>query len=399
MNKTKLETGTALLFSLGVVVFLALLGAITLLRPNEDVSFYENRALAERPVWERESILDGSDFKQLDAYIQDHSAGRKTCLKLNLLLDLYLLHRPVVNNKIVVREGLLLPKNKYELPDAGKLAANAEAVAANLALHAEEVHAYGGELYYVAVPCQYVFYKDQYPWYLNSRAEYTELSSGLLFQKLEEKGVNYIDMRAEFARLGNRPEFSSTVDNHFGILGAYETYRALLDRINQVQGLDLEVLEEGDYTVEYLPNRYLGSRVRQLLGLWHSDEKLGLLLPNREVPFDRYDYENDNVKHTVYKLPATPEQDVLYELYMGGDISITELQTHREELPSILIYGDSFTNAVECIAYYSFDTMYSIDFRYYHTLSLSEFIERYQPEVVVCIRDYEAMLATGDNGQ
>ena len=77
---------------------------------------------------------------------------------------------------------------------------------------------------------------------------------------------------------------------------------------------------------------------------------------------------------------------------MGGDIGLTEIDTGREELPSILIYGDSFTNAVECIAYYSFDKMYSIDQRHYTESTLEEFIAQHQPEIVVCIKDYEGLM-------
>lgn len=48
----------------------------------------------------------------------------------------------------------------------------------------------------------------------------------------------------------------------------------------------------------------------------------------------------------------------------------TTIDTGRRELPSILIYGDSFTNAVESIAWYSFDRMESADFRYYKDKTL-----------------------------
>ena len=84
---------------------------------------------------------------------------------------------------------------------------------------------------------------------------------------------------------------------------------------------------------------------------------------------------------------------------MGGDIANTVIDTGREELPSVLVYGDSFTNAVECIMYWSFDEMHSLDLRYYSgELSFKEYIETYQPDYVVCIRDYEAVLAANGNG-
>ena len=83
---------------------------------------------------------------------------------------------------------------------------------------------------------------------------------------------------------------------------------------------------------------------------------------------------------------------------MGGDWGCTEIRTDRHELPSILIYGDSFTNPVECLLWQGFDTMYSFDFRHYSEYDLDELIAKYKPEIVVCIRDYEAVLKSEGNG-
>ena len=66
---------------------------------------------------------------------------------------------------------------------------------------------------------------------------------------------------------------------------------------------------------------------------------------------------------------------MLYSLYMGGDVGETVIETGRPDLPSILIYGDSFTNPVECLAYYSFDEMRSIDLRHYKDMTLADYIQ------------------------
>ena len=83
---------------------------------------------------------------------------------------------------------------------------------------------------------------------------------------------------------------------------------------------------------------------------------------------------------------------------MGGDISETIIQTNRPDKPKILIYGDSFTNAVECVLWYGFDEMRSLDLRYYSEMPLSEYIAAYQPDYVVCIRDYEQLASSDFNG-
>src|SRR5699024_4173461 len=101
----------------------------------------------------------------------------------------------------------------------------------------------------------------------------------------------------------------------------------------------------------------------------------------------------------VYTLPHSDTEEVAYSLYMGGDMGETVIDTDRDTLPTLLIYGDSFTNPVECLMYYSFDEMRSIDLRHYKDMTLADYIQTYLPEYVVSIRDYEALLSTDFNGR
>ena len=83
---------------------------------------------------------------------------------------------------------------------------------------------------------------------------------------------------------------------------------------------------------------------------------------------------------------------------MGGDIAETVLRTDRPALPSVLIFGDSFTNPVESLAYYSFNELRSIDLRHYTAQSLRDYIDAYRPDVVLCVRDYQSLLSREYNG-
>ena len=85
-------------------------------------------------------------------------------------------------------------------------------------------------------------------------------------------------------------------------------------------------------------------------------------------------------------------------LYMGGDIAETVIDTGRPELPSLLIYGDSYTNALETLLWYSFDVTRAVDLRCYQGRSLADYIQEYQPDVVLCIRDYGSLLSADCNG-
>lgn len=301
-------------------------------------------------------------------------------------------------NETVITDDVLLPQLYDPAMSDDDIRAQAKLVAEDNAALQKQVESYGGHYCYVAVPCQYVYYEDSYPVYLTNRSRYTDLELSALTEEMNAQGVCFLDMGPVFDSLGHPPEFSSRVDNHYGLLGAYETYRAAVQKLNGDYGLALSFPEEGtDVTFSALPNPYMGSRTRKLLGLRGDDEKLLTAAFREDIPFTRLDNWQE-VASAVYALPATEDETLTYGLYMGGDIAETCIRTDRSSLPTALIFGDSFTNAVESLAYYSFDEMRSVDLRHYKTQSIGDYIAAYQPDVVICIRDYEALLSRSDNG-
>lgn len=387
------EWAMALLFS-GVLLVLM---AATILLPKNRYSYYENRNLSAFPEITAESVLSGQVFDDLETLFCDYAAGRTTALKAVTWCDLNVFHRPVVNDIVVTDDALL--EQLYTMPDtADDIARKAADVAADNAALRDQIEAYGGHYCYIAVPCQYAYYEDEYPSYLENRSAYTAAELAALNSAMDAQGITHVDMGPIFDSLGHLPAFSSKVDNHYGLRGAYETYRAAVQALNDAYGLALSFPEEGaDVTFSALPNPYMGSRTRKLLGLRGNDEKLLTAAFREDIPFTRLDNWQE-VASAVYALPATEDEALTYGLYMGGDIAETCIRTDRPSLPTALIFGDSFTNAVESLAYYSFDEMRSVDLRHYKTQSISDYIAAYQPDVVICIRDYEALLSRSDNG-
>lgn len=387
------EWAMALLFS-GVLLVLM---AATILLPKNRYSYYENRNLSAFPEITAESVLSGQVFDDLETLFCDYAAWRTPALKAVTWADLNVFHRPVVNDIVVTDDALL--EQLYTMPDtADDIARKAADVAADNAALRDQIEAYGGHYCYIAVPCQYAYYEDEYPSYLENRSAYTAAELAALNSAMDAQGITHVDMGPIFDSLGHLPAFSSKVDNHYGLLGAYETYRAAVQKLNGDYGLALSFPEEGtDVTFSALPNPYMGSRTRKLLGLRGDNEKLLTAAFREDIPFTRLDNWQE-VASAVYDLPATEDEALTYGLYMGGDIAETCIRTDRPSIPTALIFGDSFTNAVESLAYYSFDEMRSVDLRHYKTQSISDYIAAYQPDVVICIRDYEALLSRSDNG-
>ena len=395
MNNNRKKQISAIIFITCFMLFIVSMSLLTALKDKSSrYSYFENRMLSKMPEVTLQNLLNGSFMADIETYEKEYIVMRDRWLTADAFINAKILQRPVVSS-VVITESALLPFLSANLESDSSILNKAETISDRLKAHSEQVSEYGGYFCYVAVPCQYVCFEDAYPWYLNNRSEYTNKSSAALFAALEKKGVDYVDMREVAEDLTSG--FASTIDNHYGIDGAYITYAEIMEHINKNSSTPTNLLAKSDFDKVEIPNRYLGSRIRKLLGAWESDEKLSVMYPKESIPFTRID-NGQTVESTVYSIPA-PEKDALYGLYMGGDIASTLIDTERSDKPTILIYGDSFTNAVECIAWTSFDRMYSFDFRHYKEKELSQLIDELRPDIVICIRDYESILSTDFNGQ
>ena len=74
-----------------------------------------------------------------------------------------------------------------------------------------------------------------------------------------------------------------------------------------------------------------------------------------------------------------------YNRYMGGGFADTVLETNRPDLPDVLIFGDTFTNALETMLYTAFDETRILDLRHYTDKSLKDYITEYRPDIVLCV--------------
>lgn len=395
MKPKKTRRASDLFISFCFLAFLFVGMAATLLRNSEEYSFFENRMLAAMPKYTPEGDGNGSYVNQLETYLSDHAALRNTLLKFKARADLAL-RRPVVND-VVVGDGILLPYLPAEQTDEADIAEQAVFMADNLKGISDLVSSCGGHYFYVHVPCQYACYPDRYPWFLNNREQISQLSVDCLTRELAARGVNFVDVSIDYWAEGRPEKFGSIGDDHYSMYGAFFAYQRVLEQVVERTGLDIPILRDEDVNIQPLANPYLGSRERKLLGLIDLEEPLYVLHPWEWVPFTRIDGGEES-RSSVYALPYNPWDQLTYNLYMGGDLTESFIDTHRPELPSVLIYGDSFTNAMECVLYLSFDKMYSLDMRHYEGMSLTDYIQMVKPDVVLCVRDTYTLLDPSDNG-
>ena len=378
-----------------LAALLAVPGWVALRSPRETSAYYENRTLAELPALTWESLWDGSFGTKLESWYSDHFPGRTTLLKADTKVQMDILKRPVVN-EIVAAEDVLLPFAEYGEQAPEDYARQAADIGADLQKLDAHIRANGGSFHYVGFPEQRVYFGDQYPGYLNSHAAEFETADGAFAAALAERGVRFLDMGTVYDGLDHPAAYYSTVDHHYNYYGAYAAYRAILDTL-AADGWDLPVLTEDDIDFVELPNPYIGSRSRKLYNLWPNDEKAVIGVQRDPVAFTRWD-NGELSERPLFVVPTEEYLPTTYNLYMGGDFGETVLKTDRPDLPDVLIFGDSFTNALETLLYASFDETHILDLRHYTEKSLKDYITAYQPDLVLCIQNDTFYYTTTGNG-
>ncbi len=388
---------TQILFLAAVSILLGGLAVLTLFFPQTQPKEYdpwENRTLADTPVFSSSTVFDGSFFSNAESYLSDHLYGRTSFLRTHVRFQ-QLTGRISVNGVICSDDVLLLDNGVY---DDGQtdLAEAAAVTVSRLSVVQDAVNAYGGTFLYVGIPTQRNIYAAAYPSYVNSDMPRTEQSLSVFLPALEDAQVNMLFVQSVYDSVKEPiTDYFSPVDHHFTLKGAYLCCNEILRSLNE-QGCTVPALPS-DLTFETLPNPMLGTYNRKLYGLSPVSGEFQIYHTSNAAPYERWD-NGVRSDTPLIVLPQSETEFVQYSAYMGGDKAETIIKTNRAGMKELLIVGDSFTNAMEPLLYLCFDETRSLDFRYYTEKTLTEYIAEYRPDVVLIIRDASVYLNPDGNG-
>ena len=369
------------------LLLLALLTAAALLLSIRDrrqaVSEYENRALARHPEFSLDAVWDGSYFDGWDEYFSDHVTHRDDLMREYLRLQLYG-KRSVLVNKVVITQQALLPELENGYYVYYDYRTPSEERADGILAVQEAAERQGARFLFVGVEEQRTALKKLYPSYVATQnLDHLDNITASFRAALEERGVHTLFTQDLFDE-ADKLRLYSRVDHHYNLYGAFETYRAICAAA-QERGLSFPVLTQEEADIHPLDAEYNGSYNRKFYDLSPVTEKFLTFDTSVLPPYERWDY-GEKTDAPVLNLSASGGKQS-YADYMGGDTGETVIQTHRPELPDVLIVGDSFTNPIEGFCVYSFDEIRSLDFRYYTEKTLTEYLQDYPADLVVVIRD------------
>jgi hypothetical protein len=303
------------------------------------------------------------------------------------LLNLRALGKVEMNGVVVGKGGVLLGDLSARTPltDA-QIGTELDATMAQFDRLKAIVSSYGGKLLVVGHPTKNSFLRSDYPVGLSFPDDLTRIGP-LYFAALDRHGVANVDMAAIFAKHRSEKLYYDT-DHHWTFTGAYLTYAAMLERL----GVKPLALSELDLTT--LSNRFVGSFNRKVAMAFPQTEKLTIASPRVPIPYTRT--QDGVVSHDLFRAhPAGAS--IAYGIYDQGDNREVVIDTNRPKLPSLLLVGDSFTNAVETLAWTGFNESRYVDLRYYDAMPLYDYVAKYKPDdVVILVRDERYLYRFGN---
>jgi len=349
-----------------VATFFILLTAIpaaTLLLPKRDFSQLENRSLAKAPKATVDNILDKSYMEKAETYFADHIVFRNEFARSKTWLELLKGSREI-DGVFVCGDRLM---ENISQPDEGYTQNNAAAVNAFA-----ENHPFL-ETAVMLVPTASEFYPDKAPPFaqLMDQTSYIQDFYGSLSH------VKTVDAYTSLAAEAGSYIFYRT-DHHWTSYGAYAGYTAL------AKALGYKAATPDTFNIEHASHSFLGTLYSKALTGEEWRDTIDLYTyasgnPVQEVV--KYSAKNHVTYPSIFFRENLDVKDQ-YTVFLGGNDSIIKIRTSVENGKKLLIFKDSYANALMQFLPLHYEEIVLVDLRAFNG-ELSDYVD---------LRDFQQVL-------
>ena len=334
--------------SLGIIV-------TSLVKKDVDYSQFENRTMEYFHWPKTDTIISGEWFDAFEKYNLDQVIGRDTLVETNSRM-LSAIGKRQINGMTAYDDGTIL-QIAYDFPKIRRL--GDDTVNNTLVSIRDAAESYGGQFYYMNNYPRHLFFWEGFPYHANECFEDYLAANTNDLKTLSDAGINVVDTYYIMQDHSDEYLYFHT-DHHYTYRGAYYSYLALLDSINKHNPNRKTLTFPSFDSMNIIrPHGYFwGSLISQIGDRkYEGTDYLEYALPD-DYPTIYERFESGELSD----MPLIRDDSIVeYGWFMNGDYGNTVIRTHRSELPSILIIGYSFTDALELMAVYDFNEMHSID--------------------------------------
>lgn len=354
------------------LVFTLGFGICIYLRPAQDFSANENRALTKFPDMSAQDIMSGRFSKGLSDFYSDQFPFRQKFTSIKAVSELIQL-RTENNGVVLGREGYLVMNPRYE--DLSGYEKNLEAIS-------EFCERYENEKTEVGV---FLAPRGADVLRVYMPTVYSDAQSEMIWNMARGRLPNLLCANREIAESVKRGEQSwYKTDHHWTPRGAYECYRTVSEYFG---GTPMAIDEFWSDTVS---QSFLGSCYSKL-GLSRADaDEIFLFRYSGDDRYEIVNYDNGTVSNSLYSL----EDRDRYEVFLGGNFGhISVKDTQDGEKDTLLLIKDSFANCAVPFLADSYD-IEIYDLRYFNG-RISEEIDRIEPDKILILYGIDTAVTDG----
>ncbi|WP_291648096.1 DHHW family protein [Clostridium sp.] len=325
------------IFILTVIIFITILD---IFNKDKEFSNFENRSLAQKPIFYFDDFLKGRFSKDYERYINDQFVFRDKWIDLKSRSE-YLLGKIENNNIIYGKNNFLF--EKYEKIDEGNLKKNIGSLLGFIK------NTPNSNVNFMIIPSSYVIYKDHLPYGINlvdqefyinqiynSLNNYNNIKTISITDNLKENRDKYIYYKT---------------DHHWTSFGAYLAYSEFVENNN------LSLVDMSNFNKHEVDNFY---------GTYFSKSKNF----NAESDFiTYYDVPNLNVSIDGVTVDSINDESKWsssdkYSAFLRGNNGLTIIQNNNASNNNkILVLKDSFGNSFIQYLVNNYKEVYVVDLR------------------------------------
>lgn len=254
-------------------------------------------------------------------------------------------------------------------------------------------------LLYVQTPLKIIEGFTQLP---SSVQDWSTENTDKLLQALEDKGVDYLDLRQSIIEDGlNLEELFYKTDHHWTTHTAFWAMEQVVEKLENEYGMVLDIEKNytdiSNYKATEYPNSFLGSQGRRVGRFYTGVDDYTLLTPLFDTNYNVEIHKSDSVtsyegdfEETIIKTNLLDENESVYTnryaAYFGGDYPEVRIENRNKAAGhKVLIIKDSFALPFSAFLSTMFAETRLLDLRYYDADKLESYIEEYNPDVVLFV--------------
>lgn len=326
--------------SILVLTIILFITIIDISNKDKNFSNFENRSLAQRPVFYFDDFLKGRFSKDYERYINDQFVFRDTWIDLKSRSE-YLLGKIENNNIIYGKDNFLF--EKYEKVDEENLAKNIDSVLGFI----KKIP--NNNVNFMIIPSSYTIYKDYLPYGINlvDQEFYINNIYNYLSNYNNTKTISLIDIFKE----NNDKYIYYKTDHHWTSFGSYLAYSEFVKN-NNLSLVDINNLNKHEV------NNFYGTYFSKSKNFNAESDLITYYdVPNLSVSIDGIpvDNINDNSKWS---------SSDKYSAFLRGNNGLTIIQNNDiSNNNKILVLKDSFGNSFIQYLVNNYKEVYVVDLR------------------------------------